>query len=300
MVLRRQALEAQRAVKPHTIGARHLRAHRAERSRGQAMVEVALVLPLLLVLLVFAIDFGRVFFGWVGLQNAARIGANYAASHPDAWTSPDNPNKAGQRDEFIAQIEADARSINCVLGASPTPEFLPAAGADRGEMGSHAKVTLECEFDLIAGAIGGALLGDPLRIDATAIFPVRSGAVANLPTPVPTPSPTPSPTPIPTPTPTPTPTPVPTPVTCEAPVAAFSGTPTTGPAPLEVTFSDESIAQGCPITSWSWSFGDGSPDSTLQNPVHTYSTAGTFDVTLTVTSTAGPMSTTATGYIVSN
>ena len=49
------------------------------RRRGQAMVEFALVLPLLVLLLVMAIDFGRVFFGWVALQNATRIAADYAA-----------------------------------------------------------------------------------------------------------------------------------------------------------------------------------------------------------------------------
>ena len=46
-------------------------------TRGQGMVEFALVLPLLVVLLVMAIDFGRVFFQWVGVTNASRIGANY-------------------------------------------------------------------------------------------------------------------------------------------------------------------------------------------------------------------------------
>ena len=49
------------------------------------MVESALVLPILALLLVMAIDFGRVFFGWVALQNAARIGADFAAQTPDAW-----------------------------------------------------------------------------------------------------------------------------------------------------------------------------------------------------------------------
>ena len=51
--------------------------------RGQALVEFALVLPLLALLLVMALDFGRVFFGWVALQNAARIGANYAGHTPN-------------------------------------------------------------------------------------------------------------------------------------------------------------------------------------------------------------------------
>src|SRR2546430_16079152 len=41
--------------------------------------------------------------------------------------------------------------------------------------------------------------------------------------------------------------------------------------------------QSSPLpTSWSWNFGDGSPVSTLQNPVHIYATSGPFNVTLTV------------------
>ncbi|CAN5198787.1 hypothetical protein BH23CHL9_BH23CHL9_04030 [soil metagenome] len=53
-------------------------------TRGQGLVELALILPLLLLLLLGAIDFGRVFFGWVAVTNASRVGANYAATHPDA------------------------------------------------------------------------------------------------------------------------------------------------------------------------------------------------------------------------
>ena len=68
-----------------------------------------------------------------------------------------------------------------------------------------------------------------------------------------------------------------------APVAAFTGTPTSGYEPLTVNFTDQS--SGSP-TSWSWDFGDGGT-STAQNPSYTYNTAGTYTVTLTVTNTAG-------------
>lgn len=40
-------------------------------------------------------------------------------------------------------------------------------------------------------------------------------------------------------------------------------------------------------TSWSWDFGDGSPLSTEQNPIHNYTTYGDFDVTLMVTNSQG-------------
>ncbi len=56
---------------------------------------------------------------------------------------------------------------------------------------------------------------------------------------------------------------------------------------LEVTFSDTSSAPtGESITGWSWNFGDGTASS-VQNPVHTFSTAGNYSVTLTVTDSAG-------------
>jgi len=63
-------------------------------------------------------------------------------------------------------------------------------------------------------------------------------------------------------------------------VADFSATPLSGDAPLEVTFTDAST--GSPV-SWSWDFdNDGTADATTQNPSHTYSNAGTYTVSLTV------------------
>ncbi|MCX6304866.1 MAG: PKD domain-containing protein [Bacteroidetes bacterium] len=48
--------------------------------------------------------------------------------------------------------------------------------------------------------------------------------------------------------------------------------------PMVIHFQDQSTGQ---ITLWQWSFGDGS-STTVQNPVHTYATAGTYFVCLTV------------------
>ena len=78
-----------------------------------------------------------------------------------------------------------------------------------------------------------------------------------------------------------------------APVADFSGTPTSGDYPLAVAFSDQST--GSP-TSWSWTFGDGG-NSTLQNPTYTYTAAGTYTVALTTTNTDGSDTATKTNYI---
>jgi PKD repeat protein len=77
------------------------------------------------------------------------------------------------------------------------------------------------------------------------------------------------------------------------PVANFSGTPTSGYKPLTVQFTDNSTGN---ITSRSWSFGDGGT-STVQNPLHTYASTGTFTVSLTVTGTGGSDTETKTGFI---
>ncbi|HOV74488.1 MAG TPA: PKD domain-containing protein [Candidatus Hydrogenedentes bacterium] len=70
------------------------------------------------------------------------------------------------------------------------------------------------------------------------------------------------------------------------PTASFDWTPASGYAPLSVAFTDTSSPGTKPITAWLWDFGDGTT-SAQQNPSHTYTTAGTFTVSLTVTSDAG-------------
>ncbi len=78
-----------------------------------------------------------------------------------------------------------------------------------------------------------------------------------------------------------------------APTAAFSANVTSGIAPLNVGFTDESIGSGL---TWSWTFGDGGT-SNLQHPAHTYAAAGTYTVNLTVTNAGGSDDELKTGYI---
>src|SRR6185503_5113295 len=49
------------------------------RARGQSLVEFALILPILLLLALIAVDFGRIYLGWINLQNEARIAADFGA-----------------------------------------------------------------------------------------------------------------------------------------------------------------------------------------------------------------------------
>jgi PKD repeat protein len=73
-------------------------------------------------------------------------------------------------------------------------------------------------------------------------------------------------------------------VTITAPAASFTFTK----SGMTVTFSDTSSPSP---TSWLWNFGDGSPQSTQRNPVHTYAVANTYSVTLTASNAGGSSST---------
>jgi PKD repeat protein len=62
--------------------------------------------------------------------------------------------------------------------------------------------------------------------------------------------------------------------------AKFTADPHSGTAPLVVKFTE--MSTGSP-ESWIWNFGDGSTSRDSANPVHAFTKAGAFDVTLTVT-----------------
>jgi PKD repeat protein len=81
-----------------------------------------------------------------------------------------------------------------------------------------------------------------------------------------------------------------------APVAAFSGSPTTGTAPLTVNFSN--FSTGISPLTYAWDFdNDGVVDSTAQNPSYTYISDGTYSVKLTVTNAGGNDEELKTNYI---
>ncbi|HTE66535.1 MAG TPA: TadE/TadG family type IV pilus assembly protein [Candidatus Binatia bacterium] len=279
-------------------------------ARGQALVEFALILPILVLLLVMAIDLGRVFFGWVALQNAARIGADHAARFPQAWPPPgDNSLEDQALILYVDLIKNDLQALNCDPDQDGDGDVdlddLPVTFADVDgngapkDEGDHAIVRLTCAFDLLT-PLASLVMGGPVHMSAEALFAINKSATLALPTPLPTPTPTPTPAGA-------TPTPTPTPAPCAAPVAQFVGTPPlTGSGQLTVSFTDQSTSGvSCPITSWAWNFGAGDSWNAQSPPAQTYNYVGPgardrFTVTLTVTSSSGSDVETKVNYITVN
>lgn len=176
---------------------------RGRRPIGQALVEFALVLPVLLVTLLLAVDAGRLYFGWVALQNMSRIGANFAADNPDAWPASNPTTQQLQlQQEYSQEIHNDATTVDCVLPSPlPTPAF-PDPSPNTYSLGSRAVVSLTCNFSLVTPVLG-SILGNPVHLGASTVYPIRAGAISVVPVPTATPIPTAAPTATPQPTSTP-------------------------------------------------------------------------------------------------
>jgi Flp pilus assembly protein TadG len=158
-------------------------------SRGQALVEMAIILPVLVLLLLLAVDFGRVFFGWVALNNVTRIGANEAARLPTPWA---DGVAQDAEDPYYKRMIADMQAMNCDADADndgdvddadlPPPVFTDRTddAANPYEVGDEVSVTLTCDFGFLTPLVG-AIVGDPLTITASSTFLVFGGEINGIP-----------------------------------------------------------------------------------------------------------------------
>src|SRR5512141_462469 len=98
---------------PHRLGSTmfritaRVRTRRGRLARGQGLVEFALVLPIILLLTMAALDFGRIYLGYINVQNMARIAANFAANNADKLTSSNLTTQAATLAAYRNQINLD-------------------------------------------------------------------------------------------------------------------------------------------------------------------------------------------------
>ena len=84
---------------------------------GQAIVETALLFPILCLLVMGSTDLGRVFYYSIAVTNAAREGARQGSTY-----DPDTGNASATHAAVIAAIRAEAADLNLV---EPSPAFSP-------------------------------------------------------------------------------------------------------------------------------------------------------------------------------
>ncbi len=106
-------------------------------TKAQALVEMALILPLLLLLILGAVDFGRLFMTKFILTNAAREGANYIAYYFD------QDNIAASQEAAKPVIQAEGNSS----GITIDPSKISFTGCCTA--GQPVSVTVSHDVDLI-------------------------------------------------------------------------------------------------------------------------------------------------------
>jgi hypothetical protein len=161
---------------------------------AQALVEFAIVLPVLLLLVGGAIDFGRLFYTRVSIENAAKEGAFFGASHPRcdvSQTACADPSNVTWHVENEAAASPLTLTIEC-LHAGSSVSLVSCAEDDTYQ------VTVEHRFQLVTPILSG-LFGSGIDLQTSATARVlNAGFDPNAP---PEPTPAPTATPIPTATP---------------------------------------------------------------------------------------------------
>lgn len=228
------------------------------RRLGQSLVEFALVLPVLLFLVVIAIDFGRLFFTYVAIHSAAREAANYAASSPTDTAgirgrATDEANVQAQRGEGSLTVTTTCKdplgaSIACINATG-------GAGA-----GNTVTVQVDEPFTFLTLQVG-SVFSNNLHLTSSATAVVLGyvpGVNASQPP------------------------------ACSGPTAVFNVINTGGLTVFGDPTGSTPNSGVCNISGYNWDWGDTNTEvGTATGTSHTYAAPGTYQITLQVTNQGG-------------
>ncbi len=195
-------------------------------TRGQALVELAIILPVLLVLVLAAIDLGRIFFAQITVANSAREGA-YEASYGGSYVA----NAAcGASNTVMCAILNEAQGSLTIAPADVVLDVhsrrrLRRRGVRRCRHRQGHRSLQPPDADpcrVLRRDEHGVQLDRRCRHRRHAVTAGSTPTAAPTATPVPTPTVLPTVTPFPTPSGPPAATPTPSAPTCSSPVANFT------------------------------------------------------------------------------
>ncbi|MDQ6884548.1 MAG: pilus assembly protein [Candidatus Dormibacteraeota bacterium] len=144
------------------------------------MTEFALILPVLVLILLGVVDFGRVFYYWTSIANAAREGARYAIVHPTAITStcksdPSNVKFRVKQEAGTTLVLTDSNIsvywVDASTGATTdaAANCMPLPGDQRIYQNPNAvRVDVAYDFKAITPLISSFWGGGALRIGSSA------------------------------------------------------------------------------------------------------------------------------------
>jgi Flp pilus assembly protein TadG len=158
--------------------------------RGQALVELALVIPLLLIMALAVFDFARVLSHAITLESAAREAADFGGLYPWHWQDSASAatteahmqtracTAASTLTDYEGDDPADIPPGDPVTCTNPTvtadlindTAYANCFDVPRDEVPCRVEVTLEYEFEVIVPlrlSFGDTVLGLPSSVDLT-------------------------------------------------------------------------------------------------------------------------------------
>jgi PKD repeat protein len=225
------------------------------------VVEFALVVPIFLLLLLMAVDFGRLFFTYVQVSNAAREAAAYGATAPTDTAGMQTRAAQEKNSQTQGEVALDPVQTACATTAGTTIACVAAPGGSGA--GNTLTVTVRQAFHFLTPLVDD-FFGNDLRMSASATTAVLGTAADTGGS---------------------------GPGTCGPPtVAQFT---VTGSGKDVTVNPDGSKPDSgvCTISGYNWDFGDGETavGSTIPS-THHYQHNGTYVITLQVTNQGGTLS----------
>jgi Flp pilus assembly protein TadG len=171
------------------------------RSRGQSVVEFALILPILLFLTLGVVDTARVFSGYISLTNGVSNAASYASQGDyDNWCAsggviacPSGTTSAQMNadpDNIAYQVQVESAGLSASGISLSTPVCTLAANPSQTEActsttaGYYSQVTITASYDFtLLTPMMTALMGGPIHMSATTtavMIPAQAPTLPNV------------------------------------------------------------------------------------------------------------------------
>ncbi|MBI3748598.1 MAG: pilus assembly protein [Chloroflexi bacterium] len=231
---------------------------------GQALVEFALIVPIMLFLLVIAIDFGRLFFSYIQINNASREGAAAGIVAPQDTAAI---TAAAFRDTNVQGQGGENSIVVTATCADPAGTTIACTAAQGGSgTGNTVTVNVRESFSFLTPFIGG-FFGGTLPMNASTTATVL-GLAANGGSSPPSP--------------------------CDPPTAASFVYSVSGLTVTVDASASRPDAGQCAIASYDWAMGDPAnpdpfPPIVGKTASYSYAAPGTYTIRLTVSNPGGQL-----------
>ena len=140
------------------------------RANGQSMVELALAMPVLTLLLLGVADFGRLFYVWIAVNNAAQAAAQYGSQSVITAADATGIAQAAKTDgSDIAGLSATASQCTCASGTSVTVCSGTSYNCTNAPQATYVEVDTQATFHTLINYPG---IPSPITVSGKAIMQV--------------------------------------------------------------------------------------------------------------------------------